>query len=203
MKEADNKNLYLFVRNSSVNVADWLGCYTLDDAENSLKKKKIPPDFSGLIFDKYSDQQKFNEWIVLEQTDSSWLATIPDCPDKICVVKGMPKDYDNGQWESIGNADQKYHKGAKWCMRSTPSSRGAAQQCCYNKDGELIKSGLGAGTPDRQAAAIKNDFFRNHYKNDVVPFKTAYKLDGKTEGTNVRAYLRVRPPSQGDGSCYK
>ena len=151
----------------------------------------------------YSKQQLFDEWVELERADTSWLATIPDCPDKICVVNGQPKDCNNGQWESIDEADQQYHKGAKWCMRSN-TYRGAGQQCCYDKDGKLITDGTGAGTPDRYAPAVLNGIYLMHYIHDVVPYYYALELDGDEEaGPHFLKYLQARPPSKGGGSCYK
>ena len=210
IEEIESENLYLFVENSPDNLSDWLGWYTLGDAEDSLRKKGTPPAYPGYwnpytgqwVIGVYSGQQLFNEWVVLEKADSSWLATIPNCPDKICVVNGQPKDCNNGKWESIDEASKKYHPGASWCMRSKTSS-GSAQQCCYNEEGDLVKSGISAGTPDRHAAVFLNGLYLKHYFHDVAPFEIAYRLDGESEGANILAYLSVRPPNQGGGSCYK
>ena len=130
-------------------------------------------------------------------------ATIPDCPDKICVVNGQPKDCNNGQWEGIEEADQRYHYGAKWCMRSN-TYRESGQQCCYNEQGELIRDARkGAGTPDRYAPAVLNGIYLMHYFHDVVPYYYALELDGDELGVNFDAYISVRPPNPGGGSCYK
>ena len=154
---------------------------------------------------RYSKQQLFDEWVALEQADSKWLEKLPACPNAICIdEKGKPIDCDNGQWESIGEANQNYHKNAKWCMRSKSKFLESGQQCCYDEEGKLITSGLGAGTPDRYAPALINAFFLLHFLHDVVPFFIALKLDKDKEGNpNLGAYLSVRPPSKGGGNCYK
>jgi RHS repeat-associated protein len=210
IEEAGGANLYLFVGNSPINAADPLGLYTINNAWNSLISQGVTPATPG-YFDpmtqqwipaQYSDQQLYNEWVALEQADAGWLSNIPDCPDKICVANGQPQDCDNGQWKSLGAASQTFHPGASWCMRSDTSS-GPGQQCCYDSQGDLITSGLGAGTPDRQAASFWNGIFLNHYFHDVAPFNIAWQLDGGALGPNLSAYLAVRPPSQGGGSCYQ
>lgn len=207
-----NIGLYLFVDNSATSSIDAFGLYTINNAWNSLINEGVMPAISGYydplsgmyVPASYSDQQLFDRWVELESNDANWLTQIPDCPDRICVADEEPVDCTNGDWKSLGAADQTFHPEAKWCMRSDTSS-GPGQQCCYDEKGKLRKSGLAAGTPDRQAASFWNGVFLNHYFHDVKPFNIAWDLDGGNGdlGANLQAYLDVRPPSQGGGSCYQ
>lgn len=212
IEERGGDNLYVFVNNNAINLFDAYGLYTLRNARVQLVKDGVDklgrrsvgggpyaPSTYELF---YTDKQIFDQWVVIEQADTGWLNGLSDCPDKICVENGQPKNCDNGQWKSLGSASQTFHPGASWCMRSDTSS-GSGQQCCYDKQGDLITSGLGAGTPDRQAASARNGLYLNHYNHDVAPFNIAWDLDGGILGLNLSKYLAVRPPSQGGGSCYK
>jgi RHS repeat-associated protein len=210
IQEQGGVNLYLSVDNSPIDVADPLGLHTINNAWAYLINHGIAPAIPA-YFDpitqqwfpgQYSDQQLFNAWVALEQADTGWLSTISDCPDNIRIVNGQPQNCDQSQWKSFGAANQTFHPGASWCMRSNTSS-GPGQQCCYDSHGDLITSGLGAGTPDRQAASFWNGLYLNHYFHDVAPFNIAWQLDGGILGSHLRAYLAVRPPSQGGGSCCK
>ena len=175
-----------------------LGLYTLGDAEDSLEDRGIPGQSQGIFFRSYTDRQIFNEWLRLEKADMGWLNNLPECPDKICVAGGSPKDCDNGDWGSLGGPG--LHKGAKWCMRSKIFS-GSAQQCCYDEEGTLMKDLPAAGTPDRVAAGIAGTLGfvvgRGHYGHDVAPYFLAEDLGRMSD------YGAVRPPSKGGGSCYK
>ncbi len=109
----------------------------------------------------------------------------------------MPQPCNNGQWEDFYIPQTEHHPPpAKWCMRSS-NTFGSGQQCCYTIKGKLIKSGVSAGTPDRQAAKFLNVFYLPHFMNDVDTYNLADRL-GRTND-----YLKVRPPSQGNGSCYE
>lgn len=84
-------------------------------------------------------------------------------------------------WTGVWN----FHPGAEKCIRSQKNGNGAVQQCCYDKTGDLITSGPGAGTPDR------ND--PDHTTSDVAPFKWAIALGCLDD------YLERRPPNNGRG----
>ena len=90
-------------------------------------------------------------------------------------------------------------------MRSVDDGGQFGNQCTYDKEGKLITSGLGAGTVDNRyyGESIYDTWvfekgdeasarFR-HFHHDVVPFWTAWLLDGKKYGKNVAKYLEVRP----------
>ena len=136
--------------------------------------------------------------------DDNWFKTLPTCPcfnpdrNQIILADGWAKDK--------GNLST-YHKGAAECFRSYPYLKTAAgnscQQCCYNKAGELIKAGPGAGTPDKVSTCAGEDdsgnmkirFFSlmNHYFKDVQPWKKA----GTPENA-WKIYNQYWVPNQGN-----
>ncbi len=184
---------------------DPLGLVTLGAATRSLQRKGVRGQCTssishgGQIHEEipvYCDSQIFNEWIALELANTAWLSNIPDCPDKICVVDGVPNQCDNGQWNSLGEASQTFHPGAKWCMRSKEFS-GSAQQCCYDESGDLMTALPAAETPDRYAAGFFNGVYLLHYWHDVQTYNLAVRLG------RLADYGRVRPPSRGGGTCYE
>ncbi len=155
---------------------------------------------------RYSPTQLFEEWLRLEKQSTAWLAKIPQCPDEICIKNGKIKNCNNGIWNELKNDYfvNEYHDGADYCMRSIAFA-GSAQQCCYEQKGQtlkLIKSGEPAGTPDLVAATgnvgtIFNWFGdTGHIGHDLTPYLLAKQL-GRYDD-----YLKVRPLSQGGGSCY-
>ena len=175
-------DLYSYLSNQPVNRTDHYG--TMDDGERAAKIAA------------------FNQWYEEQHADMSWLNNLPACPSKIAVNNGTPRycGSSSGTWGSISSANQTYHPGAKWEMRSS-NYFGAGQQCTYSSNGMLITSGLAAGTPDRQSASFLNGFYLGHYFSDVSPFDAARELDGPENlGEFTGKYLEVRPPSQGGGA---
>jgi hypothetical protein len=129
--------------------------------------------------------------------NDKWIAQLPECPcevpDKKLVGDGWAVD--------IGDI-KKHHKGASICFRSYPAIKTdqgmSGQQCCYDSEGQLITTGKGAGTPDRETscAGEGNDGRMKvafpgvifHYFKDVLP---GPRVSDKT-------YLKKWRPSLGD-----
>ena len=190
IQERGGLNLYAFVFNSPTYYIDDLGARPeYDFPKNDDRFDNDPP----------TRAESFDRWYE-GQSDVGWTDDLPSCPDKICIVDGEPQDCSTGNWGSISEANE-FHPGAKWCMRSDNAS-GGAQQCCYDEDGKIIKSGLGAGTPDKASASFLNFVYLNHYFQDVAPFQAAWDLDGGVLDIYLSKYLEVRPPNQGGGICY-
>ncbi len=227
LREKGAKNLYNFVRNNSSCFFDRLGMISISDA---LKKEfdsfGIPwmynlgnMEYYGW-YDNLSDKDVFDIWAKWDEAEGTdWLTKIPECPSKICInkVTNKPANCTNGQWSSIGKANQTYHPKAAWAMRTNyllSISNGPQQQCTYDASGNLIKSGLGAGTPDKATGSALGYIYylhglvngikiNNHIQQDVRPFELAQKIDGKDNlGEATDKYLKLRPPSQGGGYCY-
>lgn len=211
LQYVDGMNLYQYVRSQPVSALDPMGLYTIGGEIEKYCNKKCTSEskagrrcrsncrkrFRGIAGRK----RAFNLWYKAEAGDTAWIAKIPKCPDSICLVNGKPQDCTNGEWNGLSEASQEFHPGAQWCMRSK-SYDGHAQQCCFDKSGNLIKSGLGAGTPDREAASFWNGIWISHYRHDVRPYNWADEFDGGKLGPYLKKYLEVRPPSQGGGGCY-
>jgi hypothetical protein len=171
-------NLYAMVKNSAPNSMDYLGADILDG--NWTKEDSC---------------RVVAEWHKKEvNSDSSWLDSIPDCPDKLCMKDGKPLPCEGDEWTEPEKASQKFHKGSSYCMRST--SKGSGQQCCYDSEGNLNKNGEKAGTPDK---VLPNGVggVLGHYFSDVDIYSFAQHCG--EEG--LRKYREARPPSQGGGKC--
>jgi hypothetical protein len=203
IEEAGGVNLYGFAGNNGITRTDKLGLYTIQDAVSSLKRKGVTPTGNPNPLNRagsgneYSDSQKFDEWLVLEKNDTAWLSGLPDCPDRICVKDGKPKNCDKGQWGRLTEAGS-LHAGSDYCMRSKDGTSG--QQFCYSFSEdeqwlELETDLPAAGSPDRVSAGGLG-----HYSHDVEPYSFAVRL-GRISGAN--GYGAVRPPNQGGGGCYQ
>lgn len=141
-------------------------------------------------------------WVENELKDTAWLRFLPDCPCSLCKSGGGWKNPDPNKWEDPKSASQTYHPGASACMRSTNNSGDSGQQCCYDEDGALITSGLGAGTPDKVAPdgilwGIVG-IVRHNYA-DVHHYSKCKAMLGD-EWVEL-GYNKARPPNQGVGGC--
>ncbi|MCF2502728.1 hypothetical protein L0663_05020 [Dyadobacter sp. CY107] len=137
------------------------------------------------------------------QAVQSWLAQLPNCPCEDPDVKGVVL---SDGWAKDKADIQKYHRGAATSYRSYPpikTQQGlSGQQCCYDKAGRLIKSGSGAGTPDKVATCAGEDSqgvmrlrlggLIGHYFKDVIPWQNAGSAD-----IAWKTYNLVWKPNQG------
>ena len=152
-----------------------------------------------------------------EGIQEKWYNLLPDCPCR-------NPDYDtlhlNDSWAREIRKDEMsrfkkiimgkknftfFHPGAASSFRSYPSvityingkKFKSGQQCTYDEKGNLIKSGAGAGTPDKVSPVIgennkgtlRVNIFRvlGHLNNDANPWKK--------EGWEK--YHQMWPPNQG------
>ncbi|XP_078360269.1 sushi domain-containing protein 2-like isoform X2 [Oculina patagonica] len=89
-----------------------------------------------------------------------------------------------------------YHFGATHCFRTnTPSNQGAGQQCCYNKQGNLMVGPQNGGSLDRFHIETGVPVF-SHFFHDLVPY-----LDCCLLSDNCAKYFEKRPSD--DGSNYE
>jgi hypothetical protein len=131
--------------------------------------------------------EKCKRWAAIERNDTAWPASIPRCP---CKVK-YRTEYVDRLWpfsdvfvtyiiplSSIWSTDPScnpntncctYHPGAYGCIRAPSPTTDAGQQCCYDVSGNIILSGTGAGTPDKEQGTASNVY--DHHVADVWPFK--------------------------------
>ncbi len=115
----------------------------------------------------------------IERNDPKWLEYLPSCP-----LREPSMEFKWTSW-STGNPISDYlsnlscfHPGANRCYRTTGGYRSPGhydkglgeaqhcQQCCYDKVGELITAGAGAGTPDFECS----EDTAKHCNFDVRPW---------------------------------
>ena len=175
--EVGGVNLYGFVGNNGINRWDYLGNDVFGD------------------WTKEDSCRVVDEWHKKQMQDKDWLKDVPDCPDKLCKDKdGAIVPCTGDDWSDPEPASQKYHPGASHCMRS--KSKGPGQQCCYDEDGNLIKDGEGAGTPDRVSPNGIGGVIGHYFSDvDIYSFAKHCGEDG------LKKYREARPPSQGGGKC--
>ena len=125
-------NLYGMVGNDAINTWDYLG---LDNPVGP-----IPP------MDRETKQKMFDDWYEGEKKKGNkWNDGLSACPCKIDGTKCPDPD----KWENPSDSLHGYHKGASNCMRSKTAGGQPGEQCCYDKNGNLITSGTGAGSADK------------------------------------------------------
>ncbi|MCI4667901.1 MAG: hypothetical protein MRZ79_07045 [Bacteroidia bacterium] len=117
---------------------------------------------------------------------TNWHELLPDCPCTNPDFKGLTR---NDGWAKDKGNLAKHHPGAVECFRSYPQTQTTAgysgQQCCYDAEGKLIKTGPGAGTPDKVSPCYQENKkgnmkyrlkdVRKHYLLDVKPWNKMLK----------------------------
>lgn len=123
-----------------------------------------------------------------QSPDTAWLHQLPHCPCRNPDYSGI--QLGDGWAKDKGNL-RKYHQGAAASFRSYPAVKTkwgySCQQCCYDSAGMLIRSGRGAGTPDKISACrgenkkgvMKVRFFGliGHFFKDVRPWNKYMRHD--------------------------
>ena len=124
------------------------------------------------------------QWAAAQEgAGNAWLKSLPDCPCSLAEAKKM-----KGATPPT-KPGQQYHPGCEFEVR-IPVASGAGQQCCYDKGGELITNGLGAGTPDKTSPQGWGSY-SGHWIDDVDPFHKC------GEAGMLHLYFKFRPPNQG------
>lgn len=126
----------------------------------------------------------------LEQNFPTWHLYLPDCPLNTRLI-------DSNRWYVENSFIDVYHPDAATCCRSADtflSPRAPIhhrQQCCYNRAGNLITQGAGAGTPDFGAESVLDPQWEaglGHRTYDVFTWHF----------TSLRRYHQVWPPNGGE-----
>lgn len=178
-----------------------------------LRHKEYP----GQVFDNLmllilpeNTQQLFDDWYATESADSGWLAELPALYSALANNNGDPEPACEPElWEASSAFNGLLHPNAAFEMRSNVTANGHGHQATYNETGNIITSGVSAGTADR---AHKSNIFGSdsHYNVDVRTFIWAMHLDANPvdcdfrclsvsgefvlEDINLTRYLSVRPP---------
>jgi RHS repeat-associated protein len=166
---AGDGNLTRYVKNSPINFTDPSGLrpMTVDPGDATTNwtppltpKSTIPPSKTSLIeenvdlvFGKLSDnpQKRASQIESYLRRNPQWKKELPSCPctEQQAEDEGFEAPFSTG-------AITQYHPGAYSEYRSLPGEfwlKGQlitkpAQQCTYDKSGNLLTHGAGAGTPD-------------------------------------------------------
>ena len=199
---ADGYGLRVYAKGDPVNNRDDWGLMSIDTFTYSYTYSNNSNERAA---------KKCSDWVAKELKNMEWLNSLHLCPCK----KGK-NDSNLTGWQRDNRAvSNKFHPGSHGgCFRSrrrldnrkdiifigtdailveTPIYSKSGQQCCYDRCGNLIKYGIGAGTPDRISSETN---LIGHYIVDVRMFKYCKKIFGDT--WVVENYLTVRPPNQGD-----
>ena len=134
--------------------------------------------------------------------DKPWYEKLPDCPCTYKAAQDSAKKSGSG-WMDCGGASQTHHYGATNEVRWAPKGPNKpGQQCTYDANGDLITSGIGAGSPDRVSphgcewySVNSNSVqsFYGHQSQDVSPWT---KIP-------CHEYLKNWPPNQGNNCSNK
>ena len=188
----ENKNEYDFIANSSLAHVDRLGLEVVEDfdPDNPEHIQKLNHPATYMEFTLFMDWYRENE-------DLSWVEDLPACPCCLEKREGAFISPGGDFSESLAYHPSE-HPGAAVCIRSS-NWTGAGEQCCYDKFGQLITKGAGAGTPDIKTPSPVN-LWLGHLHEDVKPFWWAQQLDGENGNDYLQLYLRRRPP-QNKNKC--
>ncbi|HOR78854.1 MAG TPA: hypothetical protein PLG04_08690, partial [Anaerolineaceae bacterium] len=161
-----------------------------------------------------STQAGFNQWHATEVADMGWLAELPALYSSLTFdADGDPEDPEPGPcnfWNGPSALNSFYHPDGFFTMRSKKTAGGHGHQAIFRAradGGVIIKTGVSAGSADREAPFPEqlNPFL--HVNADVKPFVWAAQLDGNPveesgttmtapmlhEGVYLGRYLQVRP----------
>ena len=170
----------------------------------------------------------FEQWLVDNQ-DLGWLAELPavysnvllDADDK--AINPEPSSLTCSNWKDNKpfslffdmGANTYYHPDADHEIRSEETAGGHGHQACYDGVGNLIRTGVSAGTADRAFyGSINLGLSSLHVELDSRPFVWAAQLDGTPtqgeddiipnyskidnpimhEGWFIGEYIKLRPP---------
>jgi hypothetical protein len=142
----------------------------------------LPGEQSGVTIDRGQTKTRDGDNVFAETLERARaIATTypslldpPDdrrCPCTEAEIRKEPRVWKEDTFSNI----RFYHPGAKSSFRSRKTyssagqSAGHGQQCTYDKSGNLITGGSGAGTPDVFAPKIGQ--FTNHSETDVKPWE--------------------------------
>lgn len=126
--------------------------------------------------------EKCKTWAEKERMELEWINDLPLCPCQATVNsvssggRGRTRFWlsASGDWSTDFSCNPNkdcgaYHPGAYGCLRSPANTGDAGQQCCFDRTGGHIATGLGAGTPDKQEGTLLNVL--PHHFDDVWTFE--------------------------------
>ncbi len=161
-------------------------------------------------------KDKFDAWYSNELGDKSWLNELPDVYRSLGENNEDPEPEACTNWgvcplsifDTVCGVGNYFHPGAAFEMRSVESPGGHGHQATYASNGNLLRTGIKAGSADKGFATLSNAF-QEHVRHDVNSYIWAAQLDGNNvegnailsnftrplmyEGAYFQKYLEVRP----------
>ncbi len=158
-----------------------------------------------------STKTKFDAWHLAEKADLTWLGQLVNLFasfDKTPLPDGHyrrpDRNFQPWLYSEPGGHNTRMHPDSYFEARSYQTSGGHGHQMNFDQDGELLKSGISAGSADKAAPF---PHWIDHGSMDVKPFVWALQLDGTPadqdgttltepimhEGANFKKYSECRP----------
>jgi hypothetical protein len=201
---------------ATVDANDYLIYTGSDPGEGNIYSFGINSKFDGIVTDKlivvvYSPDTYviFTNWYA-NSADMTWLNELPPVYSRLGANNTDPEPNGSNTWYAPGSPHLYYHNDAEFSMRSSVTAGGHGHQACYDVNGNLIESGVAAGSADFSAPWSFNNWSLAHVNNDVKPFVWAFQLDGNPvertnlgyntsnplmiEGAYIEKYFERRPP---------
>lgn len=196
---------------------------------NAEMLSTLSPNYSETLKDGITPVAAQKISATIKAVSPNWYEYLPCCPN---TIREMESKY-GGIYEEDGRGAKLvancFHKGAATCYRSDPyvyssryspsvktetkTTRYHGQQCCYDRKGDLITNGTGAGTPDFFAPLAGNvdvdeaedsETWNEHILFDVLPFMrlttSAYHQTWKPNAGCNQAPIRWPTPDLSDAS---
>ena len=162
--------------------------------------------------------EQFNTWYTAE-ADMGWLNELPalywrfsfeqegTIDPTLVPIDPEPANCDPQRWKGFSDSDTYYHPDGYYKARSEETQNGHGHQAIYTQNAVVIKSGVSAGSADKEVPFPTNLNPAPHVNADVKPFIWAAQLDGNPveenvqtmtapllhEGSNIQRYFERRP----------
>ena len=168
-------------------------------------------DAFALVIAPPSAPGKFEDWLRQQRATAGWIQSLPPVYSRLGPGNSNPEPATckPREWPTFRKIHTHYHPGAAYEMRSAIRPDGSGHQATYTASGELLRSGVSAGSADRGSPTWNIYRLIRHASDDVIPYLWAAQLDGNPvnplrfyqdfdrplmhEGEHIQAYLKVRP----------
>ncbi len=185
------------------------------------KVDRMTWDRMFLVVNEPNAAAVYSAWVTHWLIDVDWLEELPAAYESLPAILNTngeiigyrdPEPGEPAQWGAPKTPGAFYHHAAKREMRSSRTDGGHGHQACYDDSGNIILSGVSAGTADyvRPNKWVPRTLVE-HSIHDVDPYVRALQLDGNPclqsttgaelnhaiiyQGTNTQNYLWCRPPT--------
>jgi hypothetical protein len=165
----------------------------------------------ALVIVPPSTPRKFADWLRHERENMAWVQSLPPIYARLGPNNSNPEPETCRPrfWPTLRRIDTHYHPGAAYEMRSVIRPDDSGHQATYASSGELLCTGVSAGSADRSAPGYSLFRLIHHIQRDVTPYLWAAQLDGNPvnpawfymnfdrplmrQGEHLQSYQEVRP----------